>query len=240
MKQTDYSSDAHCAIAAVETAHPAFLMDEIPENYEGAKAEYLQSVASPMIPTDFLLATQKYLAVLGDRRLPRVGRYISVQWISVDDRLYLVDGESQVTDYEVIRIGGVPVEDVRKQVDTYYSSENDSAKQRQYEVYCRQDDMLLLARSQFEDTIEIVTRDSCGAENTQNCGFVSSDIYSIYYGGFPAYVVEHRMLGDVFYVDLRTFRQGNEVTNTAKAIKEAIGKGTTKFIIDIRGNTGGN
>jgi hypothetical protein len=81
--------------------------------------------------------------------LLRAGRYLSVEWISIDDRLYLVDGESQVTDYEVIRIGGVPVEDIRKQVDTYYFSENDSAKHRQYEVYCRQDDMLLLAGSQY-------------------------------------------------------------------------------------------
>ncbi|MGE5579451.1 MAG: S41 family peptidase [Bacillota bacterium] len=240
----DYSPDARQAEAEIEAAHPVFLMDEIPEDYEVAKAEYLDSVASPMKRVDFLLATQKYLAALRDGHmgggLSHSGQYILVRWVSIDDRLYLMDEKGQVTGDEVIQIGNVPVKDVQAQVDAYYYAENDSARQRQYGAYCRQDDMLRLAGCQFEDTIEVVTRDSSGVEKKQACRFSPGDIGIMYYGGSPTYVVKHEMLGDVFYVDLRTFREGSEVTNTAKAIRRARGEGTTKFIIDVRGNSGGN
>lgn len=243
-KPLDYSSDARLAIAEIEAAHPVFLMDEVPEGYEEAKAEYLEAVSKDLLLNDFLLATQKYLAVLGDGHmgsgLPRKGQYIDVRWISIDERLYLLDNDGHVTDVEVIQIGGVPVEEVQRQIETYYFAENDAARQRQYEVYCRQDDMLRLAGCEYGETIKVVTRDGSGAENTQECRFISSDLYSMYYDLYPSYIVEHRMIGDVFYVDLRTFRLSKEVTNTANTIKDAIAKGCTKFIIDIRGNSGGN
>jgi hypothetical protein len=243
-KPWDYASDAQKAISEIEAAHPVFLMDEVPEGYEAAKAEYLETVANKLLRNDFLLATQKYLAVLGDGHmgggLRRTGQYIDVNWISIGGRLYLVDSRDGVTDIEVIQIGGVPVEQVQEQVDTYYFAENDTARQRQYGAYCRQEDMLRLAGCRYGDTIEILTRDSSGTENTRECGFYSSDLYSIYYGGPPPYIVKHEMIGDVFYVDLRTFQTGNDVTSTANAIRAAIGKGCNKFIIDVRGNGGGN
>lgn len=209
-------------------------MDEVPEGYEAAKAEYPETVANKLLRNDFLLATQKYLAVLGDGHmgggLRRTGQYIDVNWISIGDRLYLVDSRDGVTDIVVIQIGGVPVEQVQEQVDTYYFAENDTARQRQYGAYCRQEDMLRLAGCRYGDTIEIVTRDGSGTENTQECGFYSSDLYSIYYGGPPPYIVKHEMIGDVFYVDLRTFQTGNDVTSTANAIRAAIGKGCKRML----------
>ncbi len=240
----DYSSDARLVVERVESAHPAFILDEIPDGYEATKTEYLDTVAkNKLLRNDFLLATQKYLAVLRDGHMGagfiRLGRYIDVQWMSIDNRFYLVDSSGKVTEEEVILIGDVPVELLQQQVDAHYFAENDSARQLYYEGFCRQEEMLRLAGCRYEDTIEIVTRHSSGVENTVELGFVSSEFF-VYRSGSAPYIVRHQMIGDVFYVDLRLFREGSDVTNTAQAMRDAVSEGCKKFIIDVRGNPGGN
>jgi hypothetical protein len=240
----DYSSDANLAVTEIEGAHPVFLMNERPQNYDEVKAAYLSAVARPMKLADFLLETQKYLVVLGDGHmgsgLIRNSRYVDVKWVSIGSRLYMLGDDGKATDREVIQIGGVPIDGVKDQVDAYFFAENDSARQLQYGTYCRQEEMLMLAGSEFDDTIEIVTRDSSGETGLVECGFITADGRRIHYGTAPGYIIWHTMMDDVFYIDLRTFQKSNEVKDTAGAIKDAIKKGTRKFMIDIRGNGGGN
>jgi hypothetical protein len=44
-KPWSYMLDARLVISGVEAVHPAFLLDEVPEGYGAAKAEYLQTAA---------------------------------------------------------------------------------------------------------------------------------------------------------------------------------------------------
>ena len=240
----DYSADAILAVDEIETVHPIFLIGELPENYESVRDAYLQYTASPTIKTDFLLATQRYLTVLSDGHmgggLLEDGRFLDAKWIAVGSRLFVADKDGACTDTEVTEIGRVPVKDVMAQVDVYYFAENDAARQRQYSVYCRQEEMLTLAGCRIENNTVSLTLQQAGSASTVACKLVRTSRSSQYYGADPRYIIRHHMIDDVFYIDLRAFNDDKSVDDTADEIRKAIENGTYKFIIDVRDNGGGN
>lgn len=242
--QNDYSSDAMTAVTEIENTHPIFLTGELPDNYNSFRDEYLAYSSKPLTKIEFLLATQKYLTILSDGHmgggLIQDGLYIDVEWVSVESKIYLVDENGKLSDTEVTEIGGVPLKNVMLQVDTYYFAENDAARQRQYAAYCRQEEMLALSRCKFNENSVTLTLQKNGITSTMECNLIRKKRSSIYYKDSPAYIIKHRMIDDVFYIDLRTFKDDKSVDDTVIAIKEAIGNGIYKFIIDIRDNGGGN
>ena len=242
--QTDFSSDALLAVTEIENTHPSFLLGDLTDNYNDVRDEYLTHTSEPMTITEFILATQKYLTVLSDGHmgggLLQNGLYLDVKWIAVNSAIYLVNENGTISDTQVILVGGVPVKEVLRQVDIYYYAENDAAQQRQYSVFSRQEEMLFLAGCHYKDNSLTLTLQNGSETSTVECKFVNRTRYSEYCGKSPTYIIRHRMINDVFYIDLRAFEDDSSVDNTASAIIEAIENGTSKFIIDIRDNSGGN
>lgn len=247
-EKIDYSSDAVLVVESIEEAHPIFMLDEIPAGYEEAKAEYLQYTSEPLTRTEFLLAAQKFIVVLGDGHMGwgMLGErpYIDISWYADDGSLYLLDDDKKPTDIEIVKIGGVPVSDVAVRVDTYYTAENDTSRQLNYTIFCRQEPILALAGCEYTQYgIELTTSD--GELITR--GFIRTKRAVIEAGREPEprYVCDYKTIKDVFYIDLWKFNDeiDGSVSETIDAIKRVIKNGTrngiTKFIIDVRNNLGG-
>ena len=242
-QQIDYSADARVVISELEAVHPMFLLDEVPASYEKSKAEYIEYTSKPITRTAFRLAMQKFLAMLGDGHismclaLNKNSLYIDIAWVANVGKLYLLDENNKPTNIEIINIGGVTVDKITEQVDIYNAAENESARQYNYALFCRQEDMLKLAGCNYADSnIEIKMSDG----QTKTYKLIESDGFTIWLGSKPKYIIKHKMINDVFYIDLRTFQPDSSVDETAEKIKSAVQDGVKKFIIDIRDNSGGN
>ena len=238
-QKIDYSVDARLVISELEAVHPIFLLNEVPASYEKNKAEYLEFTSKAITFTEFRLATQKCLAILGDGHIiaglacNSNPLYIDIDWIANDGKLYLLDERKKPTDVEIVSISGVPVNKITEQVDIYYTAENEAAKQNNYTIYCRREDMFLLAGCSYTDSgIELQTSDG----RTIICDACSGTLTI----KRENYIIRHEMLGDVFYIDLRQFREDSSVDEMAEQIENAVDNGTKKFIIDVRDNYGGN
>ncbi|MCL2096879.1 MAG: S41 family peptidase, partial [Oscillospiraceae bacterium] len=242
-QQIDYSADARLVINELEAVHPIFLLDEAPASYEKAKAEYIEYTSRAITRAEFRLAMRKFLAVLGDGHisvglaLNKNSLYIDIAWVANDGKLYLLDEANKLSDIEIINIGGVTVDKITEQVDIYNTAENESARQHNYALFCRQEDMLKLAGCNYTDSdIEIKMSDG----QTKTYKLIQSDGFTIWLGSKPKYIIRHEMINDVFYIDLRTFQPDPSVDETAEKIKNAVQGGVKKFIIDVRDNSGGN
>ena len=237
-QKIDYSADAQLIISELETVHPIFSLGEVPASYEKNKAEYIEFTNKPITRTEFRLATQKCLAVLGDGHISMCmvynseSLYINIAWIANNGKLYLLNKDNRPTEIEVISIGGIPVNKITEQIDIYNTAENEAARQHNYTTFCRQEDMLRLAGCTYTDSgIEIKTSDG----HTMIYKLVSSMS-----DARNRYIINHKMIDDVFYIDLREFTKDPSVDETAEKIKNAVQDGVKKFIIDIRDNYGGN
>lgn len=240
----DYSTDALLAVTEIENTHPIFITGELPDNYNDFRDEYLTRTSEPLTKTEFLLATQKYLTILSDGHMGgglfKDGLFIDIDWVSENSSIYLLNENGTPSETEVIEIGGVALKDIMEQVDLYYYAENDAAQQRQYSVYCRQEEMLSLAGCQYSGKSVMLTVQNNNTTSMIECKLVFRTRLSEYYGKNPIYIIKHRMIDDVFYIDLRIFQNDKSIDDTASAIKDAIENGIYKFIIDIRDNGGGD
>jgi hypothetical protein len=241
-QKIDYSTDTQFVIRELEAVHPIFLLDEVPSSYEKFKTEYIEFTSKPITLTEFRLATQKFFAILGDGHLSRgllTGNslYIDIEWAANNNKLYLLDNEKKPTNIEVVSIGGTPASNLTAQVDIYYAAENEAARQSNYTIFCRLEDMLILAGCNYSDSgIELKTSEN----QTITCKFISSHINKIRLGAKPEYIIKDEMINDVFYIDLRSFQKDPSIDETVEKIKNAMQNGINKFIIDIRDNSGGN
>jgi len=234
--QLDYSQDAQFAISKLEAVHPIFLLEEV-KDYAKAKAEYIKATSKPITLTELRLATRKYVAVLGDGHVslylqqPNDLSYFNIDWVANGGRLFLLDEEKKPTNIEVVNIGGIPVSKVTAQVDMYYAAENEAARQNNYAMFCRQEDMIRLAGCDYAfPDIKLSTSEG----KTMACKFAPMKRQP------PGYIVKHEMIDDVFYIDLRMFQPDKTIDDVVEKIKAAIQDGRQKFIIDIRDNPGGN
>ena len=231
----NYYLDAGALVDAVESTHPLFELGEIPLSYEETKDQYLTYTLNDMTLHCFYLATEKYLASLGDGHMglgDNGNRYIDIGWYAQNNTLYLLDANGLPSDEFVTRIGGVDVTKIMKQVDTFHSAENDTAKQTNYIYFCGQADMLTLSGVAVGDSVEI---------STNKRDFAAQMILS---GGAARqytkdYDVKTQAIGDVFYIDLGSFVSDTAANDIANVIRNARDKGTTEFIVDVRDNPGG-
>lgn len=242
-REIDYSPDALLIINELEAAHPIFSLREIPENYEKSKSEYINCTSKPISYIEFWAATQRFLAVLGDGHMSMYlafkgdTLYIDISWIANDGKLYLLDENKKPTDIEIISIGRVSTSSVTAQVDIHYAAENEASRQRNYALFCCQEDMFMMAGCYYtSDEIELIT--SAGKKIT--CRLLPFDEYRAKSDSKPKYIIKHEMINDVFYIDFRAFQKSKSVDDTVTEIKNAVENGIKKFIIDIRDNGGGS
>ncbi|MCL2396556.1 MAG: S41 family peptidase [Defluviitaleaceae bacterium] len=249
MTAYDFSAEAALVVETIEATHPIFIMDGIlPYFYDEFRAEYLATTAQPLSRTEFVLATQRYFTTLQDGhmglglltpslRFFQDGGFVDVAFVMRNGRVFLAD-EPNV---EVVEIGGVSIDDIVYQIDRYYFFENESARQFHYARFLRYE--LMLRRAGAEIFLEGSRRviDLTLAENgeisVREAGFLGNPP-----DAWPQhnYIIRHKMIDDIFYISLRTFRNDRSIAETVTAIEEAVANGTRHFIVDLRGNGGGD
>lgn len=235
-------ADAQQLIRTIESAHPAFALDQVPEGYAAARRALLDEAGSPNVSLlDFTAAAMAYTASLqdGHTSLDPFGgtaqSVLDVGWAADGEHLYLTDDKGGVTQAEVVKIGGKRVDDIFAQIDRYIPSENQSGRDRNHAGWARYQGLLsLLFGAQFNgDGSVTLTVEENGKQSQRT-------VCAVMPAGTDEPVISTRRMGDVFYVDFNQCVPGSEVDAAAKSLAQAVKDGTTKVIIDVRGNGGGD
>jgi len=250
----DFSADVVFIVETVEDVHPIFIMEGLlPYYYDQRRTEFLAAAARPMTREDFSLEMMRYFATLrdghmmggfharqfGNMHLPLIpAPILNVDFIAADSRLFLADAPY----IEVLEIGGIITADVLHQIDRYFFSENESDTRFNHGFYVRNQALLqragVHAYPRFWNTYVDLTISDDGEISTMPIRFSYDWVISQIIAS--NYIVRYEMMDDVMYIRLRTFVDGNDVAETAKAIQQARANGTRNFIVDLRGNGGGN
>jgi len=249
----DFSSDAAFLVEMVEAVHPIFIIrDMLPDYYEAFRDEFLATSSELISRTEFVLAIKRYFTALHDGHMGggwftdlsqgepqafRDGWFIDTRFVVREGRLFLYE----YPDIEIIEIGGVPVGDIFYQIDRYYFSENESARMWNYAVHSRYELILRRAGAEIRSSeagpyVYMMTLED--GEQFNRMVSMSADITGLW----PDFddIISHEMIGNIFYIDLRIFVDGDHITEVADEIEAAIESGVYRFIVDLRGNPGGN
>lgn len=233
--------DARTLVETIEGTHPAFVLNDVPEGYEAAKAQFLKTAAQPGLNTvQFAWAAMAYTSALKDGHTQMWGMVggmpeLQIQWAAEGEHLYLLDKEGKVTKREVVQIGGAAVSDVFAVVDTYFAAENAAFSNRNHGNLSKLNSVLQMAGADVSTGKAALTVLENGKESA-----MTVEIAAPVGGGAQEAVITHKRMGDVFYIDFNSCVPGAEVDATAAALEQAVKAGTTKVIIDVRGNGGGN
>ncbi|NCB63573.1 MAG: hypothetical protein EOM52_08165, partial [Clostridia bacterium] len=232
--------DARTLVETIESTHPAFVLNDVPEGYAAAKETFLKTAAQPgLSAVQFAWASMAYTSAMRDGHTQMWGMVggmpeIRILWAADGSHLYLLDRDGKVTKREVVQIGGVEVKDVFNLVDTYFAAENASYSNRNHGDLSKLNGVLQMAGAKVEEGKIVLTVMESGKKTTLTAEIAEP------MGGAREAVIDHKMVGDVFYVDFNACVPGDEVDATAAALKKAVESGTSKVIIDVRGNGGGD
>ena len=242
---TGFAVDALYLVQTIERTHPIFIVDGwLPYNYEIMRDEFLLYAQNPNITRlDFVFAAKHFITVLRDGhmsgmmmevcdegRLQRIihGGTLDINWIAQDGNLFL-HGE------QVKEVGGVSVAQVLATVDRYYYSENEADRQFNHARFSRYGDVIERAGGEIKNgTVTVLI------QNEDNTATITVPLSFERVSQDFDFIIRYEMLDDIFFIDLRTFVMGDHITETVKAIEQAVANGTRKFIVDLRGNGGGN
>ncbi|MCL1995431.1 MAG: S41 family peptidase [Defluviitaleaceae bacterium] len=245
-------------VQQIELAHPIFLpipqvYGLLPDDYEEIREWFLEYASRPDITDiDFGFAAMRYIATLQDGHMsgdilmvnehgirPRMaqgGTVLDVTWTLQDGNLFLEDG------LQVLEIGGVPVSEIFAVIDRYYFHENEFYRDWDYTLVSRYSRIIERAGGEvLADSVAVTLYDN-GDITTRFIPhfipWIDRDFNP--FGEDVDFIIRHEMIDDIFYIDFRSFVVGDHITETAAAISQAVADGTRHFIIDIRGNGGGN
>ncbi|MDF2821232.1 MAG: hypothetical protein K0R15_1673 [Clostridiales bacterium] len=242
LKENIYYQDAMDVIETVEITHPAFAIGKIPKSYEDEKQEYLGAITKETTPYDFAFLTRKYLSVLGDLHTGVNGQqswyFMNINCYADGDKLYLLDDDGKVTKNSIINIDGIPIQNIFKTVDLYFSAENPTGINFNHSVWSVYKPMLQFAGCDVSKESIKVTIDENGTMVEKRIKFMEKLYYDAY-----SYTTEiqSELMGDIYYIDLNTCALDNHKFNEEnEKLKDAIHNGISKVIIDVRNNGGGN
>ncbi|MCL2404004.1 MAG: S41 family peptidase [Defluviitaleaceae bacterium] len=237
-----YLEDAQLLVKWVEAMHPIFYFNEIPSEYDGKRDAYLKAVSHPMAKWHFIFETMKYLTAMHDGHMGSGyslfgpdSSMIDTEIIYTKNRLF-VSNNGKPGD-EIIAIGGVPATKILETVKMLTFAENIHAQKRQYERMCRFVQILEYAGCATTNPISITLQGT--DEYTQESAIIAQN-------QLPSakikndYIIRHEVRNDIFIIDLREFTPHQCIDDTCEEIKKAIKNGIKKFIVDVRGNSGGN
>lgn len=234
-------ADANQLISIVESTHPAFSLGDIPKVYTEAKQSFLSETFTKMTKDDFAWLARKYLTSLDDGHTTVFSNSeqlcLDVLWKFIGDKLYLLNSDGTLSDQQVIKIGGMPIQNVFQTVSKYFPAENASGIQRN--------------NAQWSECISILSRSgiSYGDGNipislkigdetvTKKVGFVMK--YLNFYNNMDV-IASSKILGDVVYVKLAACETGSQLNDVIYQLKREMKRGMTKVIIDVRDNPGGD
>jgi len=248
----DFSSDAARVVAIVEEVHPIFIMPGLlPSYYEDRRAEFLEAASQRMSRTAFVLAIQRYYTALHDGHMSlgivdfswnwiSGGGHLEVPFVYVDGQIFLADSGAQL-----LYVDGTTVSEIIDQIDHHFYFENEFARALRLPYHVGQGMILqqagvgiYLAHSNALANPIYITFLENGEQSEQSVRFVRTSpnvaISSL------DYIIRYEVMDDVLFISLRHFTIGEHITEVAEAIQTAIDAGITRFIVDLRGNGGGN
>ena len=254
-----YLADALFLLQTVEDVHPIFVFARgalLPEDYDEVRENFLTEAAKAESLADFALAAQRFLVVLrdghmgggfnvivdvdGSRQRALIFRFLQTNFVYSDGRLLLASDRTM----EVVAIGGVPVADVFYQIDRHFFAENASDRRFQRQSQAGHEGMLVLAGAEIyteglDTFVDLILTDG---ENGKTVYPMRFGELGIRYGTAPVTdnIIYHEMIGDVFYIRLTRFTDGDHITEVAAQVQQAVAEGTRQFIVDLRRNGGGN
>lgn len=236
-----YLLDAYALVSTVEKTHPAFALNDISDDYEREKQEFIASVSRDTTEEEFILLVRKYLTVLQDGhtgvRDYSDKRFLDVSCHANGNELFLINDDGSLSEERITHIGGVPVNRIFDTVQTWHVAENHSARDKNNSMWALNDEVLKLAGANIESHLAEVTIDNNGAAYKKNVEFVNKDIYEYYY---YTYDIKSDIINDIFYIDMNTCDVNQNLEAQVEELKKAIREGFTKVIIDVRDNRGGD
>jgi len=246
-------------VQQIELAHPIFLpipqvYGLLPDDYEEIREWFLEYASRPDITDiDFGFAAMRYIATLQDGHMSgdilmrtehglrpsmaQGGTVLDVSWTLQGGNLFLEDGS------QVLEIGGVPVSEIFAVIDRYYFHENEIYREWDYTLVSRYSRIIERADGEvLADSVAVTLYDN-GDITTRFIPHFIPGVdrdFNPYISEDVDFIIRHEMIDDIFYIDFRIFILGDHITETAAAISQAVADGTRHFIIDIRGNIGGD
>ncbi len=232
-------------IESVENIHPFFLLEEDLSGYEIAKEKYINVTGGEMTVGDFRIATAEYLCFFGDGHTGAKwyeDKFLDISWKYQEDGLYLIPGDETAATRNNLRIetiGGIDTKDIFAQIDRIRPAENEIAHLQNYENFAGGENILLSVGAEInDDKVVVIFADGSSQEYSlidpyANMTEASSDSGNVTLNSW--YMQE-----DVFVVDFNVCEVNDELESIAEQMEDAVKNGTTKFIIDARGNGGGN
>ena len=235
--EPSFHRDAILLVNTVEETHPVFTYRGgalLPSYYRERRVAYVAETNLPMSRTDFIMATRRYVAALHDghmgERLPFSGMFLDIPFTVRDNRLF------NASDVEVLQIGGVEIQNIFAQIDRHFFAENEIYRDLNYKRFAGYESILRIAGADISNDGEVTLALSTGYSMTR---FTRNSPTVIHLQA--DFTIEYRMIGDVFLIDLRKFEHDEPyLTNAVNAIEKAITNGTRHFIVDLRGNPGGD
>lgn len=155
--------------------------------------------------------------------------------VSDGEQLFVEDGSTgRPTDTKIVEMGGVTVEKITATLAEYFPIENRSTRSR-VDRYVMVADCLRLAGVDTDGKTPLtVTLETKSQRETREVAWVVPEKRA----EEPA--VSWERIGDVFYVDMNRCVVDEALDDICAALKKAVNGGTSKVIIDMRGNGGGN
>ncbi|HEX3078751.1 MAG TPA: S41 family peptidase, partial [Lachnospiraceae bacterium] len=154
------------------------------------------------------------------------------------DKLFLLDETGKVTKSSLVSIDGIPVENIFNIVDKYFPSENETGLNFNHSLWSLYKPMLEFAGCDVSKDYIKVTIDDNGTLVEKRIEFTKKSYYDAYSYKTD---IQSEVLDDIYYIDLNTCAlDENKFNEENKKLKEAIDNGTSKVIIDVRNNGGGN
>ncbi len=237
-----YLEDALNLVSVVEDTHPSFVMGDIGENYEEGKQEFLNSITQNTSKDEFKYLIRKYLVLLQDghtgiQRNESDDFFLNLEYYAIGEELLLLDKDGNISDNKVTKVGGVPINKIYETVQTYYTAENDAARERNNNMWTLNYEVLKLAGCDIiNNSVDIITEQN-GLVSEGKIKFIKKNIYESYEYSSE---IESKMINDIFYIDMNVCKDNNILDKQVEKLKETIKSGCRKVIIDVRDNPGGN
>ena len=249
-----FAADALYMVEMFERVHPIFIVEGmLSEDYEAVRAEFLAYAQEDITLREFAFAAMRYVTVLRDghmsgfnlfqvRASSYFGDFLDVFWTLEYGRLFLLDEDMERTYVEVIEIGGVALPQVFAAIDLHVFAENEIYREWNHSFYSRHGAILEKAGAKITEDLVEFTLNANGVTDTKDVSinFVQRMEEESLWGTGPDFIIRHELKNDVFFIDLRMFINGDHITETVSYIEQAIDNGIRKFIVDLRGNGGGD
>lgn len=240
-KNQNLLEDALNLINVVEDTHPAFALEDISDNYEQGKQQFIDSITKDTTKNEFTYLVRKYLTLLqdGHTKIQRGTnkKFLDLDYYVLGEELLLLNRDGSLSESKVTQIGGVSTNMIYTTVQIYFPAENETASALNNNMWATNYEILKLAGCDLSKKSVDITIDQNGVISENKIKFIKKDIYKSYKYSTE---IESKIINDIFYIDMNICKDNKKLENQVIKLKEAVQNGITKIIIDVRDNPGGN